>query len=111
MPRLDRLVALTGLLAALAGCASSGRQFDATHVNEIENGKQDKATVLAWFGDADARVRILEPVQTAGMTLEDLPRLKELVRAQIAEALPGLRADLARETNRTLAPSSVARTA
>lgn len=47
-----------------------------------------------WFGDADARVRVLEPIPTAGMTLADLPRLKELARTQIAAAVRKLRADL-----------------
>ena len=62
MSRLVRLVTVltvTALFAALSGCASSGRQFDATHVNEVQTGVQDKATVLAWFG---------EPSQTSAVT-------------------------------------------
>ena len=49
-----RLFAATAVLL-LAGCASSGRQFDATHVNEIQNGKQDKATIAGWFGEPGQR--------------------------------------------------------
>jgi outer membrane protein assembly factor BamE (lipoprotein component of BamABCDE complex) len=39
-----------------AGCATVGRQFDTTHVNDIRKGAQDKAQIRAWFG---------EPYQTA----------------------------------------------
>jgi 1-acyl-sn-glycerol-3-phosphate acyltransferase len=47
-----------------------------------------------WFGDARARVRILEPIPTRGMTLEDVPRLREEVRVRIAAAVQQLRAEL-----------------
>jgi 1-acyl-sn-glycerol-3-phosphate acyltransferase len=47
-----------------------------------------------WFGEARARVRVLEPVSTAGMTAADLPRLKELVRDRIAEGVEAVRAEL-----------------
>lgn len=50
-----------------------------------------------WFGDARATVRALEPIPTAGLTLADLPRLKEQTRARIAEGLEVLRAERARE--------------
>jgi outer membrane protein assembly factor BamE (lipoprotein component of BamABCDE complex) len=32
------------------GCASSGRQFSTTHVNDIQIGVQDKQTITDWFG-------------------------------------------------------------
>lgn len=47
-----------------------------------------------WFGEARARVRILEPIPTAGMTMADLPRLKELARDRIDVAVKQLRRDL-----------------
>lgn len=45
-----------------------------------------------WFGDADAVVRVLEPIPTAGLTAADLPRLKEEVHARIAAAVEELAA-------------------
>lgn len=50
-----------------------------------------------WFGDANARVDILEPIETAGMTQADLPRLKELTRERISEAVRRLRRELGHE--------------
>lgn len=50
-----------------------------------------------WFGDADARVRILEPIPTEGMTRDDVPRLKELARARIEEGLAEVRRELGLE--------------
>ncbi len=44
-----------------------------------------------WFGEARAAVKILEPIETKGMTAADLPRLREEARRRIAEALPDLR--------------------
>lgn len=44
-----------------------------------------------WFGQARARVRLLPPVPTAGLTREDVPRLREEVRAHIARAADALR--------------------
>ena len=36
----------------LAGCGYRfGRRFATTHVNDIQNGVQDKATILEWFGE------------------------------------------------------------
>lgn len=53
-----------------------------------------------WFGEARAVVRILEPIPTAGMTLDDVPRLREQVRQIIAKALGSLRRDLALSAGR-----------
>jgi len=39
------------------------------------------------FDVTDAEVRVLEPISTKGMTLEDLPRLREQARSAIAAAL------------------------
>ncbi len=46
-----------------------------------------------WFGDAKAVVRVLEPVPTAGLTADDLPKLKEEVRSRIAAAVDALERD------------------
>ncbi len=39
-----------------------------------------------WFGEADAVVRVLEPISTQGLTAADVPRLKGQVRDRIALA-------------------------
>lgn len=44
-----------------------------------------------WFGQARARVRVLEPISTEGMTLDDLAELKALVRERISVATRELR--------------------
>jgi len=45
------LVFLALSLALVAGCASSGRQFDASRTSEIQNGVQDKQAITSWFGE------------------------------------------------------------
>ncbi len=45
-----------------------------------------------WFGDATAFARVLTPIETKGMTVDDVPKLREAARTQIAESL-GLAAD------------------
>lgn len=42
---------------------------------------------------ADATVRVLEPVDTSGMSLEDLPRLKQICRERIAAGVAALRGE------------------
>lgn len=39
------------------------------------------------FGRSTAQLRVLEPVSTSGMTLADVPDLKDLVRSRIVDAL------------------------
>jgi 1-acyl-sn-glycerol-3-phosphate acyltransferase len=48
-----------------------------------------------WFGEANAVVRILEPIPTRGMTLADVPRLREDARDRIAVAVADLKAERA----------------
>ena len=43
-----------------------------------------------WLGDATAVVKVLEPVPTKGLTMADLPKLKEDVRNRIAVAVEEL---------------------
>jgi outer membrane protein assembly factor BamE (lipoprotein component of BamABCDE complex) len=35
----------------LGGCATVGKKFDTTHVNDIENGKTTKVEARQWFGE------------------------------------------------------------
>ena len=50
-----------------------------------------------WFGRARAVARILEPIETRGMTLADLPAVRDGARAQIEGAVRELEATLDRE--------------
>lgn len=45
-----KIVAVVAVLA-LVSCASAGKQFDTTHVNDIKKGSQDKDQIRAWFGE------------------------------------------------------------
>ncbi len=38
------------VIFAIGACASKGRNFDRTNVNNIQNGVHDKAQITAWFG-------------------------------------------------------------
>ena len=48
-------------------------------------------------GRSEAEVRVLTPVSTDGMTLDDLPALKAQVRAQIVDALRSMGRDIDEE--------------
>jgi 1-acyl-sn-glycerol-3-phosphate acyltransferase len=48
----------------------------------------------AWFGRARAIARVLAPIETRGMTLDDVPRLRDEVHARIARAVGELEARL-----------------
>lgn len=52
------MAALALALTLVAGCASSGRQFDASHTSEIQDGVQDKQTIVSWFGEPMAKAPI-----------------------------------------------------
>jgi outer membrane protein assembly factor BamE (lipoprotein component of BamABCDE complex) len=43
-------VAIVAVLT-LVSCASAGKQFDTTHVNDIKKGAQSKDQIRAWFGE------------------------------------------------------------
>lgn len=45
-----KIVAVVAVLALLS-CASAGKQFDTSHVNDIKKGSQDKDQIRAWFGE------------------------------------------------------------
>src|SRR4051812_21032988 len=48
------------LAMAAAGCATVGRKFDTTHVNDVKKGAQDKAQIRAWFGEPYQRTSPLQ---------------------------------------------------
>jgi 1-acyl-sn-glycerol-3-phosphate acyltransferase len=58
------------------------------------------------FGRSVAEVRVLEPVETAGLTVADIPALKDRVRARILEARDALRREHARERAGARPPES-----
>lgn len=47
---LTSWLAIISMAFVLAACASAGRQFDRTHVNDVKKGVQSKAQIEAWFG-------------------------------------------------------------
>jgi predicted HAD superfamily Cof-like phosphohydrolase len=60
------------------GCASSGRQFDTTHVNDIKKGVHGKADILAVNG----KVKVYQLWENK--SVPPLGRKKELMRGQQA---------------------------
>lgn len=44
-----------------------------------------------WFGDAKAIVKVLSPIDTTGMTMDDVPALRERARTRIAGEVTELR--------------------
>ncbi len=58
-----------------------------------------------WFGDADAVAKVLEPVSTAGLTVADVPALREQVRARIVEALAAVEARTATKAPAPVTPA------
>lgn len=58
-------------------------------------GTRDALAKGSWvIGRADAVARVLPPVETATLSLDDVPALRERVRAMIAEARAGLLREL-----------------
>ena len=45
-----RILIILVLTITMASCASAGRKFDRTHINDIKIGVQDKDQIRAWFG-------------------------------------------------------------
>ncbi|MGI5865214.1 MAG: 1-acylglycerol-3-phosphate O-acyltransferase [Myxococcales bacterium] len=60
----------------------------------IAGTRQCRAKGSLGFEFARAQVRVLEPIDTSGMTPDDLPRLREEARERIACASKALRAEL-----------------
>jgi 1-acyl-sn-glycerol-3-phosphate acyltransferase len=50
-----------------------------------------------WFGRAHAITRVLEPIETRGLTLDDLPRVRELARERVTAGVKALEAELEAE--------------
>ena len=64
--------------------------------------KQCRPKGSLWFGRARARVVVLPPISTTGLTLDDLPRLRDEAREQIQRAAIQLRAELGLESSETV---------
>ena len=60
-----------------------------------------------WFGQARARVRVLQPIPTEGLTLADLPALKERARRMMEAALTDVRVRAAQPSG-VIAPIAAA---
>lgn len=45
------VIALCLIFGLVAACATAGRQFDRTHVNDIKKGVHNKETIRNWFGE------------------------------------------------------------
>lgn len=60
----------------------------------VSGTRQCRPKGSLWFGDAEARVAILDPVPTEGLGMADVPRLREQVREEIATAVERLRDEL-----------------
>lgn len=39
------------MIIAFVACATAGKQFDRTHINDIKKGVQTKEQIRAWFGE------------------------------------------------------------
>ena len=49
--RLGILFTILCLTMATISCATVGKKFDTTHVNDIQKGKDTKQTITQWFGE------------------------------------------------------------
>jgi hypothetical protein len=52
MKRLVPLFSALLITLVLAGCGSTGKNFPAAHVGEIQNGVTTQSQILDWFGVA-----------------------------------------------------------
>jgi 1-acyl-sn-glycerol-3-phosphate acyltransferase len=111
----DRLRKKVSVMIMPEGTRSSGDELlkfhDGAFRLAIETGAPILPIALAgtrnaiakgsWLvGRAKAIARVLPPVETAGLTLDDVPALREKVRAMIAEARAALLRELAGEPAR-----------
>ncbi len=54
-----RLALALATATLLLGCATVGKKWDTTHANDVQKG-QDKAQLLAWFGEPTTRLSPLK---------------------------------------------------
>lgn len=47
----NRIWLLAVIVLVLCACATAGRQFDRTHVNDIKKGIHTKEQIKGWFGE------------------------------------------------------------
>lgn len=108
----DRLRKKVSVMIMPEGTRSSGDELLRFHDGAFRLAIETGAPILpiavagtrqaiakgSWLiGRARAIARVLPPVETAGLTLDDVPALREKVRAMIAEARTGLQRELAME--------------
>lgn len=55
-----RICLLAAAAMVIFACASSGRQFDRTHVNDIRKGVHTKTQIREWFGEP---YQVISPLQ------------------------------------------------
>lgn len=60
----------------------------------VSGTRQCRPKGSPWFGEAEARVEILDAVPTEGLGMADVPRLREQVRDRIAAGVERLRDEL-----------------
>ena len=60
---MKTMALLLVVLSMLAGCATVGRDFDATHANDVKTGAHDKAQVSTWFGPPTATAQLKDNPQ------------------------------------------------
>jgi 1-acyl-sn-glycerol-3-phosphate acyltransferase len=111
----DRLAKRVSVMIMPEGTRSGGgellRFHDGAFRLAIETGAPILPIALAgtrqaiargsWLvGRAKAIARVLPPVETAGLTLDDVPALREKVRAMIAEARAALQRELGADPHR-----------
>ena len=49
--RLAMLFTISCSTIAIISCATVGKKFDTTHVNDIQKGEHTKQTISQWFGE------------------------------------------------------------
>lgn len=56
---LKKILVVVGLLLVVVACATVGRKFDTTHVNDIRKDVHDKQQMRQWFGEPTQTVNPL----------------------------------------------------
>jgi len=48
---MSRILVALFIAISLTACASAGKEFDRTHIKDIQPGVQSKDQIRTWFGD------------------------------------------------------------
>ncbi|MBI4819710.1 MAG: 1-acyl-sn-glycerol-3-phosphate acyltransferase [Deltaproteobacteria bacterium] len=73
----------------------------------IDGTRECRPKGSLWFGDARAVVRVLAPIPTQGMTMNDVQKLADLTRDRIALGVRSLRGEAPAPASAELAPSEL----